>query len=246
MPDTPLFTRRSGKGPPILWIHGLGESSRCFLNIIKGLDGFCHWLPDLPGYGRSQGAEVYSLTEAAQQMANLLMVDGPAAIVGHSMGGVVGTLLCEHHPPLVRKFINVEGNISLGDCGYSAPICAQGKEEFVSRGYFRLLEELYTRGRDDVAHCRYLASMSVAQPEIVYAHSHELVELSKREELAHRMARLSVPHLYIAGSPGGAASRSLALLEASGVELSKLEPSGHWPFIDQPEQFVKAIKAALS
>lgn len=235
---------RVGQGPALCWIHGLGESSSCFHSILEHLPSFAHHLVDLPGYGRAtRVATPYSLMEAADQLADDLQEIAPCLLIGHSMGGVVGLFLAEKHPRLLRGLINVDGNISLGDCGYSGPISRQTQSEFVSRGYGELLTSLQERGVDDLAHRGYFASMQLAQPEVVYTHSQDLVRWSAEESLARRMAELAVPSVYIAGAPGGAAERSLELLEKAKVETRLIGPSGHWPFIDQPEQFVEQVRA---
>jgi pimeloyl-ACP methyl ester carboxylesterase len=231
---------------PLLWIHGLGESSRCFLAVAQRLNSFEHRLVDLPGYGKTPAADTYDLHEAADHIAGLLSQTGPAVVIGHSMGGVIGTFLCEHYSDLVLSFLNVDGNISLGDCGYSRPISEQSCQDFLAVGYHQLIQDLTDLGKQDLAHQGYAKSMSLASPVVVYNHATELVRLSRAEGLAHRMAQLRVPNLYIAGQPGGAAERSLELLNQAGVRVSTVEPSGHWPFIDQPESFADLVSRFLA
>ena len=238
---------RVGQGPVLCWIHGLGESSRCFHGMSERLPGFAHHLVDLPGYGRADRVKTpYSLVQAAEQLAGAIREFAPCVVVGHSMGGVVGLFLAEREPQLLRGLINVDGNISSGDCGYSGPISRQTLSEFLNRGYQELLRSLQERGAEDHAHRGYFTSMRLAQPEGVYAHSQELVEWSTGENLARRMAKLKVPSVYIAGAPGGAAERSLELLHQAGVETRLIGPSGHWPFIDQPEQFTEEVRSWVS
>lgn len=235
------MVRRLGAGPQVMWIHGLGESSLCFREVVGRLTDYHHWLCDLPGYGRSPWGESLTLSAIAVRLACLLEQVGPAVVIGHSMGGVVGTILAELRPDLVSALVNVDGNISLGDCGYSRPISEQSGPDFVSSGYEELLNRLAKRGQNDPAHRGYFVSMSLAQPSAVYRHSQELVELSTGEQLARRLARLTRPHLYIAGSPEGAAPRSLELLKEAGVPLVRIGDSGHWPFVDQPALFARAV-----
>jgi len=48
-----MIVRRVGKGPRVVWIHGLGESSVSFEPVIARMPDYTHVLVDLPGYGRS-------------------------------------------------------------------------------------------------------------------------------------------------------------------------------------------------
>ena len=231
-----------GTGGNIVWIHGLGESQRCFAQAVKLLPEFSHHLIDLPSYGHAPRVQAYSLAQAAEWLVPYLEGLTSPVLVGHSMGGVIGTLLCEMSPSVVQRFVNVDGNISLGDCGYSLPVSQQSLQSFRNAGHQELLLELETLGEDDLAHAGYHFSMALADPNTVYRHSQELVSYSSQESLAGRLAALDVEHLYIAGSPDGAAPRSHTLLGEAGCQVETVEPSGHWPFIDQPEEFSSIIR----
>jgi pimeloyl-ACP methyl ester carboxylesterase len=52
--ETRLFERRAGSGLPLVFVHGLGVSSRYFVPALRELarDFDCR-APDLPGYGKS-------------------------------------------------------------------------------------------------------------------------------------------------------------------------------------------------
>lgn len=58
---------------------------------------------DLRGRGESTGPAPYDATTAADDVAALIedLGAGPAIVVGHSLGGIVGLLLNERHPELV-------------------------------------------------------------------------------------------------------------------------------------------------
>ena len=113
----------------VVWLHGLGESGLCFERLVRddALRGLRHVVPDLPGYGRSPWpARAPDLTEVADHVAGWLAARGGPApvVVGHSMGGVVGVLLAERHPHAVRALVDVEGNVSPGDCVFSGRAAA--------------------------------------------------------------------------------------------------------------------------
>ena len=238
-------------GPPVLYLHGLGESGLCFERIVvrPELAGRKHLVPDLPGYGRSPWpGEPLSLPALADHVAVWLRgrAEGPAILVGHSMGGVVALLLAERHPDRVRAVIDVDGNKSLEDCVFSTLAAAFSKEAFLGGGFDAIREAIYRDGADSEALRGYYASLRLCDPRAFYLNSCELVEFSRRETMARRLAALTVPAFYIAGVPDGACARSLELLAEAGVPCTRISPSGHWPFIDRPGPFAAALDRMLA
>jgi pimeloyl-ACP methyl ester carboxylesterase len=245
-PWSELATKRIGDtGPLIVWIHGLGESSLCFQAISRhsALQGYRHVLVDLPGYGHSpRPDEAYRLDEAATELASWLPTLGePAILIGHSMGGVLAQLVAERAPTTARAVVDVDGNISLGDCGFSSKVAAYPLNVFLASGFDELRDQVYRDGVDNLPLRGYYASMCLADPKVIHRHSLDLVEMSTREDLAVRLTKLAVPSLYIAGSPDGAAKRSKELLVASVARWMIVEPAGHWPFLDQPDAFANLV-----
>jgi pimeloyl-ACP methyl ester carboxylesterase len=235
---------------PVLWIHGLGESGLCFERLVQHpvLAGWRHLVPDLPGYGRSAWPQKpVALPDLASGLARWLNTRGdpPAVVVGHSMGGVLGLLMADRHPSVVRALVNVDGNITLDDCRYSGVAARWSVEDFEASGFDHQREEIYRDGLDDPAHRGYYASLRLADPRTYHRHSQDLVALSAAGDLARRHTTLSMPVRYIAGEPHGASARSLEALRAAGVPLHTIGPAGHWPFIDQPDAFAHALATFL-
>ncbi len=234
----------------VVYVHGLGESGLCFEGLL-GEPRLGRWqqvAADMPGYGKCPwAARPLGLEEHADHLARWMdwTVDGRAIVVGHSMGGVVATLLAERHPGLVRAFLNVEGNISLGDCHFSSRAAAQSLATFTTSGIGELLEDLYRKGGSDLAIRTYYPSVRMCDPRAYHKNSHELVRASRAEETAKRIARLDVPTLYLAGLPRGSGERSRELLDEAGVAWRGVGESGHWPFLDQPEAFVDEMVTFL-
>lgn len=252
-PWSALWTQTFGDGPPVVWLHGLGESSLCFAEISRhpALARFRHRLVDLPGYGRSPWpAEAYRLDEAATAIAEWLAPEKkPSVLIGHSMGGVLAMLVAERAPTQVRAVVNVDGNLSLGDCSFSGKAAAFALDTFIAQGFDSLRDAVYEGGAGDAlgnaALRGYYASMRFADPRVFHRHALDLVELSTPEDLAVRLARLIPPALYLAGSPDGASPRSKELLAKTVARWQAIEPAGHWPFIDRPDDFAAAVASFL-
>lgn len=230
----------------LLFLHGLGESGLCFERLVKRpeLADFERWIPDLPNYGRSRPVHP---PPRLNDLANLIrswleQAPSPVILVGHSMGGVLGQLVCERHSVPLGGFVNVEGNLSLDDCAFSGPAARLSLQEFLGGGFDRLLDDVYRGGLESPPLRGYYASLRLAVREQFHLHSQELVEMSAREDLADRFARLRLPvKIYVGGLSGGVGARSRLLLDRAGVDWRGFENSGHWPFLDEEDRFVRMI-----
>lgn len=171
--------------------------------------------------------------------------EGPAVAVGHSQGAVVGLLLAERHPERLRALVDVEGNKSEGDCGYSRPIADFSLDVFRERGHAELCDRAARRAASDPAQGGYAERMRRADPATLHAHAAELLALSREERLAERLGRLSLPRLFVSGVPRGCPPRSLELVDAAGVARVEIGPAGHWPFVDRRDDFAAALGAQL-
>jgi pimeloyl-ACP methyl ester carboxylesterase len=236
----------SRRGRTLLWLHGLGESSLCFEAIVDHprLAGFASVAPDLPGYGRTPPRPTPpSLPALADLLAEWLRARGgpPPVVVGHSMGGVLGVLLAERHPGAIAALIDVDGNVSPGDCTYSGRAAAMPRDAFVAHGLDALRAFVAERAADDRAHAGYLRSLAEADAATLHQHAGDLVAFSAPEDGAARRAALAIPVAYVAGVPGGACARSKELLDRAGVTRHDVFPSGHWPFVDQPDAFAEVV-----
>lgn len=245
-----MQVRRFGSGPEVVWIHGLGEWSLSFDAVARhpALAGFTHVLPDLPGYGRSawpahEGADGDSLSDLADVLAAWLSSRPPAVLVGHSMGGVLATLAAERSA--VRGVVDVDGNLSLGDCVFSAEAARYSREDFVAHGLAAMRDHVFADGREAPALRVYYGALWLASPRAFHRNATDLVRLSTTETLAARLAALPVPTLFVAGVPDGICARSRALLDTHGVRSIGITPAGHWVYIDQEDAFASAVAAFL-
>jgi len=227
----------------IVYVHGLGESGLSMEGLISHprLASWNHLVADLPGYGKSPWPEQpLGFDEQAAVMAELIesRAEDPVVLFGHSMGGVVGQILCERFPERVRAFINVEGNISRDDCTISRRVASYSRDDFLDHGLDKLLDTFYRGGVSDGVFRDYFTSVRMCDPRTYYENSIELIRLSDEERLAERLAGLAVPTVYVLGSPRGTGDRSRDLLSRAGVEWRIVDDAGHWPFADQPEAFL--------
>lgn len=111
--DVEVHVVVEGSGPPVLIDSGLGGSSIEWTRIAADLaDDFTVIRYDRPGFAWSPGAACDRRSVAAAQriieLLKALDVDGPAILVGHSLGGVHVRAVAALAPELVGGLVLVD------------------------------------------------------------------------------------------------------------------------------------------
>jgi pimeloyl-ACP methyl ester carboxylesterase len=96
----------AGSGPLVALLHGFGGAASNWALVAPALAERCRVVvPDLPGHGGSAPlvAPPLTLDPYADRVAALL--DEPAVVVGHSLGGVVALRVAVRAPQLTRGLV---------------------------------------------------------------------------------------------------------------------------------------------
>jgi len=109
--DTPVVTKRpdvihfGGTGPTILLLHGLMGRARTWWPVARWLTRYGRVVGlDARGHGRSpHRGGGWTTEDFVADAAELL--DEPAIVIGHSMGGLHAWCLAAEHPELVRAVV---------------------------------------------------------------------------------------------------------------------------------------------
>ncbi|GGY05435.1 alpha/beta fold hydrolase [Streptomyces hiroshimensis] len=103
--------RMAGKGDAVLLIHGIGDSSDTWRDVLPDLARHYRVVaPDLLGHGESAKPRAdYSLAAYANGMRDLLGVLGieRATLVGHSLGGAVAMQFAYQFPERCERLVLV-------------------------------------------------------------------------------------------------------------------------------------------
>jgi pimeloyl-ACP methyl ester carboxylesterase len=105
-----MYAEISGAGQPLILVHGLGGSTRCWARNVPALARSCcvHAI-DLPGFGRSRGQR-FVLRDAAGLLVGMMDQLGLArtTIIGHSMGGLLAAYVAAQFPQRVERLVLVD------------------------------------------------------------------------------------------------------------------------------------------
>lgn len=108
-----IFYRVSGKGNPVILIHGFGEDGDIWDKQIESLkDQFKLIVPDLPGSGQSELINDMSIEGMMKVIKEIIDIEFQfplqgaegAVMLGHSMGGYITLAFAEKYPELLSSF----------------------------------------------------------------------------------------------------------------------------------------------
>ncbi|MEU6642371.1 alpha/beta fold hydrolase [Saccharomonospora sp. NPDC046836] len=103
--------RMAGRGPAVLFIHGIGDDSVTWLDVLDALTAdFTVIAPDLLGHGGSDKPRAdYSVAAYACGMRDLLATLDieRVSVVGHSLGGGVAMQFAYQFPELCERLVLV-------------------------------------------------------------------------------------------------------------------------------------------
>lgn len=235
-----LYERKgSGKGAPILMVHGLGGAALSFLPVARRLLRASSRVVviELPGHGRARlGPKDLPATivECGQALgAALLELGEPAVLIGNSLGGALSLHTAAALPAQVR------GVVGLNPAG--APLAGADREVVVAAfrgGSMRAAMELNRRLYSRPPRAQWLVARGLARHfsspvvrQLVGELRNDVPGIS-----AEVLRRIQVPVLILWGEddrllPGGSVAWFRENLPAAAVEV--LPATGHLPMVEQ-------------
>ena len=261
--------RTAGSGPPLLLIHGIGDSSATWRTVMPALAR--HHLviaPDLLGHGSSAKPRAdYSVAAYANGMRDLLGVldIDRVTLVGHSLGGGVAMQFAYQFPERTERMVLV----SSGGAGkHVSPLLRAaslpGAQALLAslrlpgarlavHGAVALLGRLNAGMRIDAPDLtRVVESLPDATSRAAFIRTLRAV-VDWRGQVVTMLDRAylvrALPTLLIWGAldtvvPVGHAYQAHAAMP--GSRLSIFDEAGHFPFHTDPVRFVDEVENFLT
>lgn len=275
--DGPVHVERRGSGPPMVLVHGLGSSHVHWLAVSREL-GRTHRLhmPDLPGFGHTPLAGRSATVESYGRLLGRLMdeLQGPAVLVGNSMGALLAMVAARERPEDVAALILVsppaprplraplERNLAILFSAYTWPglgevtrelwVRLQGPEGIV-RSTFEICCSSPEDVPEDVLHAaRELAARRPRHDDVhafLSAYRSIWVYLLNGWRFDRLLREIQTPTLVIRGTADRlvppVVSDRLSRVRPDWNYVS-LEGIGHMPQVDDPESFLAATSRWLT
>jgi 3-oxoadipate enol-lactonase len=243
-------SRGPAAGPPVLLVHGLGNSSLVWADTTRRLAeaGYRAVVGDCRGHGAtSKPRGPYAVELMADDWAFLHAWLGlpPAHWVGASMGGAVALAAALRHPARVRSLVLVD-SWARTDAEFArvlrerlATLDAQGLEAYARLAYPQAYGEPFRRAHPEAFEAfraRVLRSDVPALREAILA--------LERLDLSADLGRVRAPTTVIVGEVDALLPprHSEAIADAvPGARLVRLPGVGHLPMVESFGDFLGAL-----
>ncbi len=261
--------RIGGSGSPLLFIHGIGDSSAAWHTVLPEL-ARQHLViaPDMLGHGMSAKPRAdYSVAAYANGMRDLLGVldIDRVTLVGHSLGGGVAMQFAYQFPEKTERMVLVSsggagGGVSPllraatlpGTSALLATLRLPGARSAVSAG-LGLLERMDAGVGVDAAELRrVLAALPDGRARAAFIRTlravvdwrGQVVTMLDRCYLARGMPTMLMWGTRDSVLPLGHAHQAHAAMPGSRLEI--FEGAGHFPFHSDPLRFVTLLEEFLA
>ncbi len=253
-----------GKGPALLLIHGIGDSSETWRDLIPLL-ARDHTViaPDLLGHGCSDKPRAdYSVAGYANAMRDLLSVLGveQATVVGHSLGGGVAMQFAYQYPDRCERLVLVSSGgvsrdvhpllrlASTPGAELVLPMLRLRAARLLGRGAFSLLGALGTDiGLDAADMVRVFEALPDVTARRAFVRTLRAV-VDLRGQVITMLDRCyltrGMPTLLIWGRHDAIIPHTHAALAHSAMPGSRLETfegAGHFPHHANPTRFLHVL-----
>jgi pimeloyl-[acyl-carrier protein] methyl ester esterase len=250
-----IYKETYGQGEPVVMLHGWAMHSglwRAFAEqLAVGRQVICL---DLPGHGRSDTVQPYTLEVLVDELA-LALPEKPCHLVGWSLGGALALCLAEKYPHKVKSLILIASNphfLSTQDWPGVAPnILTEFANNIQKNASVTLLRfmGLQVQGVPDMKVC--LKQIKEALQECAFPRLEVLMgglQVLKNADLRGALSALTLPVQMILGEydslvPAQLSEQCESL--APRIEMHVIEGAGHVPFISHKQQVLTLVRDFL-
>jgi pimeloyl-ACP methyl ester carboxylesterase len=259
----------AGKGPAILLIHGIGDSSDTWRPVLEQLaKDHTVIAPDLLGHGRSEKPRAdYSIAAYANGMRDLLSVldVDRVTVIGHSLGGGVAAQFAYQFPERCERLVLVgSGGVgrtvspllrlaAVPGAEFLMPLFGLPPVQAVSRIAFATMKLLNTAiGRDTEEMLAVFDALpnTVARQAILRTLRSgvdwrgQVITMLDRAYLAEGIPTKIIWGRHDAIIPLGHGRLAQAAMPGSDLEI--FDEAGHFPHHTDPTRFVDIVSTFIA
>ena len=243
-----LDIQRVGKGPPFVLLHSLLSDRGAFDRVKDELaKSFRLHLVDLPGYGQSGSNGEASIEDYADRVAAALPPE--ASLLGNGFGGFIALAVAIRHGEKISNLV-----LAPALSGFPPParepfrIMAGKAREYGMRAVLdaaiqRMFPPAFIAAHADIVAERK-AALAKADPDCFARACLALSTL----DLKNDVSKIRNKTLVMAGELDLTTPVALARELAEGIpgaQFRELPGCGHCPQIEQPGQFIAAVRGFL-
>ena len=249
-----LWVERTGDGPDVLLIAGLGDPAEAWQHQLDGLaDRYRVTAFDNRGVGRTAlpDGPLSAATMADDAAALLRALDAPRVhVAGFSMGSAIAQELALRHPDLVRSLVLV-GTYARPDALFRSQLAFWRWLAEVAPTERAFLEAFYTWVYTPRAHADGTVDQ-IVEDALAFPHQQSLagfqaqVDACIAHDTAARLSQIAAPTLVLAGELDAILPPRFGRSVAAAIPNARFElmpGEAHQPFQEVPDQFNKRVDA---
>jgi pimeloyl-ACP methyl ester carboxylesterase len=239
-------TLELGKGPTIVFIHGLGENRMVWMPTARKLVSKHHVvLVDLPGHGESPLPDPFTLEAAAEELDLVLAKQNPdsTVIVGQGEGGMLALLDLKAHPGRVRGIAAIGTELK-------SPLKVDDQEikyflDKLDANYDQMLKRMATASGRDSTEGLAIHAMAIQTPRPTMR---SYIEALLTADATTALKSFQSPFLFIApdhifkgGKTTGTMLREYGYPDTASVAVRRIANAGTLVMQGQPDTLAAVI-----
>ncbi|WEK02970.1 MAG: alpha/beta hydrolase [Candidatus Devosia phytovorans] len=254
-----------GEGEPVILVPGLNGSPGVWNDLLPSLDGYEVHLVHVKGFAdlpAEDNATGEILVPVASELARYISDEdlNEVFLIGHSMGGMVATLVAAQQPDAVAGLMTVDIPAYFGEMMGMPPEQVIGmadglRQQAMARGHEeRVAAEtaFVTAGILDASRREpFIAEMTASDATVSAQAQHDVMVADLRPVLAGITAPTTVVFVMPAAAPDMTDTDIESFYadqyqDIKELKLEFIDDAGHYAMIDQPEHFAALVKQFLS
>ncbi len=248
--------QQKASGKCLVFLHGIGGNADAWRGQYSAFDSDFHVIGwDAPGYGGSFNfkEDAPALEDYAAAFADVLDALGVerAAVVGHSLGGLIAACAAARHPERIERLVLTA--CSSGHATYDEDrrqsilrtrLDAFSGGDVTAYARSRVMNLLSAAPSADVVEEAVSVMSQIRQPGFPQA-----TRMVSASDIFPYLAQIKMPTRVICGTSDQVTPPALNIKIAesiAGAGFVPIEGAGHWLFLEFPEQFNRAVREFVS